>query len=90
MSVESLGPADTEMMSYETGHYKGRVDFISPEGPLRSDESEVNVATVGTEYDLGTVGRLSIPPEDSPVWEEWKNGIRLRQSIGGKAVEAAK
>jgi hypothetical protein len=81
---------DHDMMNYETGHYRGSVDFISPEGPLRSVESEVNVAAIGTEYDLGTVGKLSIPPEDSPVWEEWKNGIRLRQSIGGKAVEAVK
>ncbi len=81
---------DHEMMNYSTKHYKGEVDFISAEGPLRSVESESNVATVGTEYDLGTVGRLSIPPEGSPILQEWleKNG-RLKRSLGGKAVEAA-
>lgn len=81
--------ADHEMMNHATSYYSGKVDFISKGGPLRSVESESNVAAVGTEYDLGTVGRLSIPPEDTPIWHEWLQGDKhLTRSLGGKALEA--
>jgi len=81
--------ADHEMMNHSTKYYRGEVDFISKEGPLRSVESESNVAAVGTEYDLGTVGRLSIPPEGTPIWREWLQGDKhLTRSLGGKALEA--
>lgn len=91
MSVESLGPVDTEMMGYSTSHFKGLIDFISSEGPLRSVESEINIATRGTEYDLGTKGELSVPPEDADIWKEWRAAAaKSERALGGEALKNAK
>jgi hypothetical protein len=93
MSVESLGSPDNNMMNYSTNHFEGRIDFISPAGPLRSSESEINLAAVGTEYDLGTKGELSIPPEDADIWKEWKSPkdtiSQAQRALGGDVVKAA-
>jgi hypothetical protein len=78
--------ADTEMMSYNTSYFKGEVDFVSPGGPLRSLESEINVATVGTEYDLGTRGLLSIPPEGADIWKEWRAADTKEERVLGAGV----
>lgn len=90
MSAEALGPVDTEMMNYSTDYFRGQIDFIAPQGPLRSVESEINMATVDTEYDLGTKGELSVPPESADIWKEWRQAeARGQRVLGGKALKNA-
>lgn len=81
---------DHDMMNYQTTYYQGSIDFISPQGPLRSVESEINVATVGTEYDLGTKGELSVPPAGADIWKEWRSvDAKGERTLGSEALKNA-
>ena len=62
-------------MEGETFYYNQRIDYISPEGPIRA--KELIVTTDPEDDGYTSVPELGIPDKDAAIWEEWRQQAEL-------------